>query len=520
MAATPLSPPITPPRKKKIVLCCDGTGNEFGAPNPDNEDTGAGCNSNVVKLYTALQVDNDQVAYYHPGVGTMGAPGATHWWSREWSKIKGLAFGAGFRDNVTDAYRYLMEVYNDNGGNGNEDEVYIFGFSRGAYTARALAGFLHGYGLLCRGNEGHIPYAWRMYVAQHAHRHKNRVEPDEPFQLTFSHKNFKIHFLGVWDTVSSVGWITSPLRLFNLARNSTILRGRHAISIDEHRCFFQDNLLGEPYPGQDLVQVWFAGVHSDIGGSYTQPESVLSNITLRWMLSEVGLLPDDNGIYPDRPGIRLNRPHLDLIFGTVPPGSDQSILLYKTPTHSVLHKSLTGSWWVPEFIPHIYFDSDEGGERRRVPFGLRRRKLPPRSLVHQSVAERMDTAALHYAPSNVARAELVRSASDPTPAPADGTQYYRFIPKDRRRKNRLFRFFDRFVLTWLFAIFDIVVALPALVWVVVVILASGLAAALKLLAVLWHALSHLLPPVAHALTRWFALLGASLSRYLRFLRHW
>ena len=63
----------------------------------------------------------------------MGAPTATHWWSRWWSKVKGLAFGAGFRDNVLDAYRYLMEVYNDNGGNGNEDEVYIFGFSREAY---------------------------------------------------------------------------------------------------------------------------------------------------------------------------------------------------------------------------------------------------------------------------------------------------------------------------------------------------------------------------------------------------
>src|SRR6202012_2654787 len=76
---------------------------------------------------------------------------------RWWSMVKGLAFGSGFQANVLDAYRYLMEVYNDG------DEIYLFGFSRGAYTARAVAGMLHGYGLLCRGNEGHILYAWKMF---------------------------------------------------------------------------------------------------------------------------------------------------------------------------------------------------------------------------------------------------------------------------------------------------------------------------------------------------------------------
>ena len=93
-----------PAGRKNIVICCDGTGNLFSAPNPRGpRDEFDGVNSNVVKIYTAIEVSNRQVAYYHPGVGTMGAPTATHWATKEWSRVKGLAFGAGFRDNVLDA---------------------------------------------------------------------------------------------------------------------------------------------------------------------------------------------------------------------------------------------------------------------------------------------------------------------------------------------------------------------------------------------------------------------------------
>ena len=460
MTAESLSPTVTHPRKKKIVLCCDGTGNEFSGPNSDPNDKNSGQNSNVVKLYTALQIDNDQVGYYHPGVGTMGAPTATHWWSRRWSQIKGLAFGAGFRDNVLDAYRYLMEVYNDNGGNGNEDEVYIFGFSRGAYTARALAGFLHGYGLLCRGNEGHIPYAWRMYVGQHNDRLKHHVAPDKAFKATFSHKDFTIQFVGVWDTVSSVGWITTPLRLFNLAQNDTVLRGRHAISIDEHRCFFQDNLWGVSVEGQDLVQVWFAGVHSDVGGSYLQPECGLSDITLRWMLKEVGVVPLPDGTYPAGPGVLLNKARHDLVLGIMPNPVVDPELICIPPTSSEPHNSLTWKWWLLELLPHLYYNKDDVTEQRRVPLGLRRRQLPPGALVHESVAERMDKTESNYMPRNVRRQELIRSASDPQPFSADGTQYYRFTPKGRKPNGKVFELFDRFVVTWLFTIFDIFILLP------------------------------------------------------------
>src|SRR3569833_2394581 len=244
--AQPLHPPLSEAEQrntldlvarkpKNIVICCDGTGNEFGDSN-----------SNVVKLYTALQVDAEQIAYYHPGVGTMGDPNQQHRLGREWSRIKGMAFGAGFKANVLDAYRNLMETYNDG------DRVYLIGFSRGAYTVRALGGLLDGYGLLCRGNEGHLPYAWRLYRNQHSkagRQERSSINPEidaaEAFKETFSHANFKIHFAGVWDTVSSIGWIYTPLRLFNVARNKSILTGRQTVSIDERRCFYNDNIRGE-----------------------------------------------------------------------------------------------------------------------------------------------------------------------------------------------------------------------------------------------------------------------------------
>src|SRR5260370_12335560 len=111
---------------KNIVICCDGTGNEYGDHN-----------SNVVKLYGALIINDQQRRYYHPGIGTMGAPSARNRISSAWSTVMRLAFGVGVLTHVGDAYRYLMDLYEDG------DQVFLFGFSRGAYTAGALAGILN-----------------------------------------------------------------------------------------------------------------------------------------------------------------------------------------------------------------------------------------------------------------------------------------------------------------------------------------------------------------------------------------
>jgi uncharacterized protein (DUF2235 family) len=386
---------------KNILIFCDGTGNKF-----IDDSEAHGSNSNVVKLYSTMKIDSEQVAYYHPGVGTAGDPSAKSWLARQWSVVKGLAFAWGFKDNVLDAYRYLMETYKDG------DRVYMFGFSRGSYTVRALGGLLDGYGLLCKGNEGHLPYAWNEYVGQHDDRKLHHVEPNKRFKETFAHKNFRIHFMGIWDTVSSVGWVTTPLRLYSVAHNPIIDIGRHAISIDEHRCFYRDNLwtgadrsllikhplsANLPQPGQDLLQLWFAGVHSDIGGSYPRKECVLSNIALDWLMREA-----------TKAGAATLPEMRELVMGvTVPPTGDPLLdqkiedlkSLYERPVESKVHKSLRGLWWLLELLPHRYYDKDDGKENWRTPLGMRRR-IPRGAFIHSSVKERMKEHA-DYKPKNL-----------------------------------------------------------------------------------------------------------------------
>jgi len=163
----------------------------------------------------------------------------------------------------------------------------LFGFSRGAYTVRALAGVMHMFGVLPAGNEGLIPYLLKMYAkrTRDAQRMKNTLDAATAFKTSIS-RPCVLHFVGVWDTVSSYGWIYNPVRLPYTARNPDMHYGRHAISIDERRCFFQKNVWGPALDGQSVKQVWFAGVHSYVGGSYAESESGLSKITLEWMMNE------------------------------------------------------------------------------------------------------------------------------------------------------------------------------------------------------------------------------------------
>lgn len=347
---------------KNIVICCDGTGNEFGD-----------YNSNVVKLYSTLIIDGKrQVGYYHPGVGTMGAPTAHNKISKAWSIVMGLAFGAGLLANVGDAYRYLMGVYEDG------DKVFLFGFSRGAYTARALAGVLQMFGLLYPGNDGLIPYVIRLFArrTRRAGGMTHTFEVAEGFKATFC-RHCPLHFVGVWDTVSSVGWVWDPLRLPYTARNPDMVNGRHAVSIDERRCYFRNNLWGDPYPGQSIKQVWFAGVHSDVGGSYAEGESGLSKITLEWMLCEAAPL-----------GLLVDRDQANRVLGRIPPPPP-----VPPDSSARTHNSLTWKWWMLEFLPHSYYDTVLARVRWRIPLGARR-FIPEGSILHETVSEK-----LHHDPS-------------------------------------------------------------------------------------------------------------------------
>jgi uncharacterized protein (DUF2235 family) len=351
---------------KNIVICCDGTGNEFGDEM-----------SNVVKLYQTLPCNSDQVTYYHPGVGTMGSRAALTGISKWWTKVIGLAFGYGISDNLADAYQFLMRTFQPG------DQVYVFGFSRGAYTARAFCGMLHIVGLLTQGNEALIPYAIRMIK-----RKQVDFGVAAEFKATFS-RECNPHFVGVWDTVSSVGWIYNTVHFpFTKATNNPDLQiVRHAMSIDERRAFFRQNLFGPPHhPQQDILEVWFAGVHGDVGGGYPECSSQLSKIALRWMLLEA-----------DSAGLKIDRSKMADILGAKP--------AYVAPDCITenQHKSLRGWWWIAEVWPKITHRlSPESTWKASVRLNLgRRRTISSGSQVHESVEQRLATAKPSYAPSNL-----------------------------------------------------------------------------------------------------------------------
>jgi hypothetical protein len=358
---------------RDIVICCDGTGNEYGSSN-----------SNVVKLYWALPlVAGSTVAYYHPGVGTMGARNALTAIGKFWTKVRGLAFGYGVSDNIADAYTFLMNEFQPG------DRIFIFGFSRGAYTARALCGMLTMFGLLRPGNEGLIPYAMRLFKSGS----EDRFDIAKGFRGTFS-VDCEPYFLGLWDTVSSVGWILDPIGLRPGSMPYTtkfpdVQFIRHAISIDERRAFFRQNRVhGPAFPTQDIKEVWFAGVHSDVGGSYCEAESGLSKIALRWMFCEA-----------QSAGLPIDAQKLVEMLG------GDSCHVAPNPA-ARLHKSLHGFWWIGEFWPkhHVNAVAVPGqGEPKYVPgirFNLGRRRVIPEGVrIHQTVFERMKQVQAYRPPN-------------------------------------------------------------------------------------------------------------------------
>ena len=362
---------VEPKVQRNIVICCDGTGNDYGS-----------ANSNVVKLYWTLSERDKQNAYYHPGVGTLGAKNAFTAVGKWWTKVRGLAFGYGLSDNIADVYLFLMSQYRPG------DRIFIFGFSRGSFTARALCGLLQMCGLLTPGNEALIPYGLRLYKSND----QCKFEIAAGFKKTFS-VTCVPYFLGLWDTVSSVGWILDPIhtkdkQLPYTAALPDVPIVRHAISIDERRAFFRQNLMREPAaPGQDVRQVWFAGVHSDVGGSYAETESGLSKIALRWMLCEA-----------QAAGLQLDPGKVNDVLGGQAP--------YVSPDPSgKLHKSLHGFWYLGEIWPKLHYRpvSVPGDPvwKRGIRFNLgRARTIPEGAHIHQTVLERIRLVPT-YRPRNL-----------------------------------------------------------------------------------------------------------------------
>jgi uncharacterized protein (DUF2235 family) len=366
---------------KNLVVCCDGTANQFAQDR-----------TNVIKLcYTLQQGAGQQVVYYHPGLGTMEPPGALTPFARKTARLLGLALGYGLESDLRDAYVFLMNNFEPG------DRVFLFGFSRGAYTVRAVASLLHMYGLISSGNEPLVPYAICMLTAiqqldaqgDSASEEKLRYfQLAKDFQETFCRAVCKPWFVGVWDTVSSVGWIENQLRLPFTANNPDIAIGRHAIALDERRAFFRTNLWRPPAAPadggpKDLKQVWFAGVHCDVGGGYPEADSGASKIPLQWMLREA-----------TNAGLLVDAARADLVLGRAGAG-------YVPPDpNGKLHESLQKAWWAAELLPKRHYDSVNQKWERRMNKG-RQRTMPAASLVHESVFQRAGGYASRLPPGVV-----------------------------------------------------------------------------------------------------------------------
>lgn len=256
---------------KNIVICYDGTNSEYSEHN-----------TNVVKAFEKVDKDNPkipQIAMYDPGVGTINFLGEHRW--RWIGIVLGLAFGYGIRQNIEDGYEYLMNNFKPG------DKVFLFGFSRGAYTARALAGMIHKFGVLREGNKNMIPYVSKMYFKKVKNEDKdNYISLSKGFKEAFSNV-CKPRFIGLWDTVGALGKNLSK-SFPDLKLNPDVKCGFQAIAIDERRKLYKVVLWDESdkTDNQTIEQVWFGGVHSEVGGGCNRNKCSLSDIPFAWMMDK------------------------------------------------------------------------------------------------------------------------------------------------------------------------------------------------------------------------------------------
>ena len=324
---------------KRIIICSDGTWNK------PEEDLTKDYPTNVLKFSRAIKPVDDkgiaQTVFYDWGIGSYH------------DKVGGGGFGAGLDKNIMDGYRYIVHNYDEG------DEIFLFGFSRGAYTVRCLAGLINNCSVLKKEHDNQINEAYKLY--------KNpKIHPDDDaskiFRSKFSvNQKTPVHFVGVWDTVGALGL---PKSIFGFIKDkhlfydnkigSIIKTARHALSIDERRKDFEPTIWQQDWENKvDLKQVWFAGVHSDVGGSYPPDKNghVLSDIPMMWMKKEA-----------EKQNLQF-QPHIDNV--TLNPLAKQN------KEESLLYKML----------------------------GLSARKIAPGTFFHKSVKLRYD--AMDYKPLTI-----------------------------------------------------------------------------------------------------------------------
>ena len=255
---------------KRLVICCDGTWNS-----PDQVRGGKPAPTNVVKIALAVaptdSTGREQRTFYHQGIGT-----------NRWDRMRGGVFGFGLSRDVREVYRFLVQNFTPG------DEIFFFGFSRGAYTARSAAGFVRNCGILRRDETDRVDEAYALYRSRKRRTRPRGIEA-QLFRRSYAHET-RIRFIGVWDTVGALGIPLSGLRLANLVNrrwqfhdtelSSAVDAAFQALAIDEQRGPFRPAIWTST--GNQLCeQVWFSGAHSDIGGGC--PDPALSELALLWM---------------------------------------------------------------------------------------------------------------------------------------------------------------------------------------------------------------------------------------------
>jgi hypothetical protein len=400
---------------RTIVICCDGTGNTF-----DDSVT------NVTRLIRFLDLDDPdrQVAVYAQGVGTNGArdekittfrralrdpaalrvvtPRVSRLSARTWLiSVLGLAFGYGIKSVVREMYRHLADLHQD-----PNDRIYLFGFSRGAFAVRALAGLIYRCGLPeCDGDDfpSRFNRAWRLF--------RPIIEPSAKvatFRAT-GQRRCTIEFLGVWDTVKSYGGLV-PIKLPHLRHNPIVRHVAHALALHERRAWFKATTWGQldididramtrvhaedcpRYKAQTIAEVWFTGFHFDIGSG---------DIALRWMLGEA---------LHTAPGLALTQ-------------SAWKLLAQSDPVPS-MNDSSKVVWGLVEQLPRLEIFNDRIWPYRRWVWGSDGARKPAKVQRNERVAVHVtnnDAAVVGPAnPCETWRPDSTSAQQRLPPAPAGG----------------------------------------------------------------------------------------------------
>ncbi|KAF2164531.1 hypothetical protein M409DRAFT_67693 [Zasmidium cellare ATCC 36951] len=529
------------PGRKSLILCFDGTGNKFQGNQSD---------SNIIKIFNLLdRQDSSQFHYYQPGIGTYVETSSlsrksTYGRIKSWyTKAKDQAVGTSFGEHVMAGYKFLMRYYNDG------DAIYFFGFSRGAYTARFLAQMLDYVGLLSAGNEEMLRFAWKtfsrwqMRTDETEEEKRKKLETFEfmkKFRETFSRPVCRIEFIGLFDCVNSVpqfesAWMTRSKFPYTAKTTARVIR--HAVSIDERRAKFRQDLISERRHGvagaerhhnfgelgdqiaehmhlhssehvqekekprpqsakrpsmkkshnsealfradrrrkhralqqipassaasqisvnsanivsqiehdnnrngvlddddrQDILEVWFAGQHGDIGGGWPLSKGEdrpLSDIALMWILREaqkagMPLDPDKvkaSNLFPDEPepDVDVEAPLLQVEGQEVPEspkatfdGPAWTEEIHRIATTSKTHDSLrfggglgwsaVAAWKFMEWLPFRRMDLQDDGSWKAISWPLPRgetRDMNHDCKIHHSVIKRMEHDP-SYRPGNL-----------------------------------------------------------------------------------------------------------------------